>query len=96
MRPLAGLAFGHAEHQQLLFRHGQKSSIELCMLQQAHEPLVINPASIVSLNTQRGCPVSARQPTVTEELVLRGRFQTLPIAIYGWALSTHAQPDVSS
>jgi hypothetical protein len=35
------------------------------------------------------------QPTVTDELVLRGNFQTLPIAIYGWALSTHAAPDVS-
>lgn len=31
----------------------------------------------------------APQPTVTEEVVLRGRFQTLPVAIYGWALSTH-------
>lgn len=36
------------------------------------------------------------QPTVTEELVLRGRFQTLPIAIYGWAISTHAPPEVCS
>ena len=31
---------------------------------------------------------------MTDELVLRGNFQTLPIAIYGWALSTHTTPHV--
>jgi hypothetical protein len=40
------------------------------------------------------CFAPCAQPTVTDELVLRGNFQTLPIAIYGWALSTHTAPHV--
>lgn len=30
------------------------------------------------------------QPTITEEVILRGRFQTLPVAIYGWTLDTYS------
>ncbi len=74
-----------------------------CVLQaRGNETVIIckwqaGTGGIWQVHTVSPCADSAPicvQPTVTEELVLRGCFQTLPIAIYGWALSTRSGTEV--